>query len=153
MEIVEEVVRRRDTIPLQSPEETYSEIRDLLERRMGFDHVKELKYFKNIDKGTVKTKLVTEKHYDQFTQANFEIHGVINTDSQELDIQVKAKIITHYSLGNNRKDPLWRYAYRTLYDKFLYGRVRKGFHEDVEEDLEELMTRIRQTTEVKKEDG
>jgi len=52
MDIVEEVARRRQTIKLKDPESAYPEIKDLLERRMGFDDVKEEKYFHDVDTGT-----------------------------------------------------------------------------------------------------
>jgi len=44
MDIIEEAGRRRQTIVLDSPDVAYSELRDLLESRMSFDHVHEEKY-------------------------------------------------------------------------------------------------------------
>lgn len=53
MEIVEEITRRRQTMAVEEPGSVYSEIRDLLERRMSFDEVTEDKYFHDVDRKSV----------------------------------------------------------------------------------------------------
>jgi hypothetical protein len=146
MDIVEEVARRRQTIKLENPEQAYSEIRDLLERRMGFDEVKEEKYFHDVDGGTIRSKIITAEDFDQYSREELEIFLVITPESSELDLQVKGKVITHYAM-EGWKGSLWYYAYRSLYDKFLYGSARHGFEEYVEEKMDELMERVRQNVE------
>lgn len=146
MDIVEEVARRRQTIELDNPEQAYSEIRDLLERRMSFDEIKEEKYFHDVDGGTLRSKIVAMEVFDQYTFEELEIFLVINPQSRELDVQVKGKIITHYTTEGWRGS-LWYYAYRALYDKFLYGSARHGFEHYTEEKMDELMQRIRQNVE------
>lgn len=146
MEIVEEAVRRRQTIALDNPQQAYPEIKDLLERRMAFDHVQEEKYFHDVDEGTVRSKIITVEAFDRYTHEELEIYLVINKQARELDIQVKGKIITEYDT-EGYKDSLWYYAYRALYDKFLYGEVRHGFEHAVEDKVEELLTRVRQNVE------
>lgn len=146
MDIVEEAVRRRQTIELDDPGQAYAEIRDLLERRMGFDGVKEEKYYHDVDGGTTRSKIVTEEGFDQYTREVLEIFLVINPKSRELDVQVKGKIITHYGM-EGWKGSLWYYAYRSLYDKFLYGSARHGFEHYTEEKVDELLERIRQNVE------
>lgn len=146
MDIVEEVARRRQTIELDDPEQAYPEIRDLLERRMSFDEVKEEKYFHDVDSGTVRSKIITVEGFDQHSREELEIFLVINPKSRELDLQVKGKIITEYET-EGWKGSLWYYAYRALYDKFLYGSARHGFEELVEEKMDELMERVRQNVE------
>lgn len=146
MDITEEVVRRRQTLAVENPGDVYPEIRDLLERRMSFEHVQEENYYHDIDEGTIRSKIVTSEGYDMYTVEKIEIFLVINPGSRELDLQVKAKLVTHYDF-EGWKDTLWYYAYRALYDKFLYGEVRHGFEEPVEEKVEELLTRIRQNVE------
>lgn len=146
MEIVEEVARRRQTIKLEDPEQAYPEIRDLLERRMAFDEVKEEKYFHDVDGGTVRSKIITVEGFDKNSREELEIFLVINPQSKELDLQVKGKVITHYET-EGWKGSLWYYAYTALYDKFLYGSVRHGFEHYVEEKMDELMERVRQNAE------
>lgn len=146
MDIVEEVARRRQTIELDDPESAYSEIRDLLERRMAFDEVKEEKYFHDVEEGTVRSKVITVEDFDKYSREELEVFIVINPQSRELDLQVKGKIVTHYKT-EGWKGSLWYYAYRALYDKFLYGSARHGFEEYIEEKMDELMERVRQNVE------
>ncbi len=146
MEIVEEVVRRRDTIHVKNPEQVYPEIRDLLERRMSFDSVKEEKYFHDVDTGNIRSRIKTSAGFDHHTSEKLEIFLVINPGSSELDVQVKGKIATEYETEGWRQS-LWYYAYRALYDKFLYGSARSGFESYTEEKVDELLTRIRQNVE------
>ena len=146
MDIVEEVARRRQTIKIDDPESAYSEIRDLLERRMSFDEVSEDKYFHDVNEGTVRSQITTMEGYDMHTKEEIEIFLVISPNSKEMDVQAKAKLITHYDTEGWRGS-LWYYAYRALFDKFLYGETRHGFEHAVEEKIDELMERIRQNLE------
>lgn len=146
MDIVEEVARRRQTIKIDAPEQAYPEIRDLLERRMSFDEVKEEKYFHDVEEGTVRSKIITVEGFDQHSREELEIFLVISPKSRELDIQIKGKVITHYEM-EGWKGSIWYYAYRALYDKFLYGSARHGFEEYVEEKMDELLERVRQNVE------
>ncbi|MFB6145692.1 MAG: hypothetical protein ABEJ99_04280 [Candidatus Nanohaloarchaea archaeon] len=146
MDIVEEAVRRRQTLALENPAQAYPEIKDLLERRMSFDHVQEDKYFHDVDEGTIRSRLTTVEAFDRYTHEELEIYLVVSKKSRELDIQVKGKLVTSYQT-DGYKDALWYYAYRALYDKFLYGEVRHGWEHAVEEKVEELLTRIRQNVE------
>jgi len=144
MDVTEEVVRRRETLAVDS-DSVYPEIRDLIERRMDFDHVSEEKYYHDTETGTVRSRLRAEQGLDEYTEAEYMIYAVVSP-SKELDIQVKGKLITDYSFPN-RREAIWYYAYRTLYDKFLYGNVRHGFRPAVEEKTDELITRIKQSVE------
>jgi hypothetical protein len=146
MDIVEDVARRRQTIRVDNPEKAYSEIRDLLERRMAFDEVSEEKYFHDVDEGTIRSKIITVEAFDHHSREELEIFLVITPQSNELDLQIKGKVITEYELEGWRGS-LWYYAYRSLYDKFLYGSARHGFEEYVEEKMDELMERVRQNVE------
>ncbi|MBC5792904.1 MAG: hypothetical protein H8Z69_02575 [Nanohaloarchaea archaeon] len=146
MDITEEAVRRRQTIILEDPESAYPELKDLLERRMSFDKVVEEKYYHDIDEGTVRSRINAVEEFDTHTVMELEIFLVIRKDSRELDVQVKGSLVTHYPM-EGWKDNLWYYAYRALYDKFLYGEVRHEWEHAVEEKVEELMTRLRQTVE------
>ncbi len=146
MDIVEEVVRRRQTFAIDDPERAYPEIRDLLERRMSFDEVREEKYFHDVDDGTVRSRIVTIEGYDKWTIEEMEIYLYISKNSSELDLQVKAKLVTTYPTQGWR-NTLWYYAYRALYDKFLYGEVRAEYEPFVEEKADQLVRRIRDNLE------
>jgi hypothetical protein len=147
MDIVEEVERRRLTVEVEQPKQAYSEIKDLLENRMVFDHVHEEKYYNDVDGDMIRVKIVTEEGLDGETAEELEIFFKINKASGEVDIQVKGKLVTHYPDERMWQDTLWYYAYRSLYDKFLYGSVREGYEPAVEEKMDTLVNRIRETLE------
>jgi hypothetical protein len=153
MEIVEEVTRRRQTLALDNPQTTYSEVRDLLERRMSFDEVREEKYFNDVEEGTIRSRIITTEYYDQYSREEIEIYLYISKQSREMDLQIKAKLITHYAT-EGWKNTLWYYAYRALYEKFLYGQVRHEYEPAVEQKADQLLTRVRDNVEAKaKQDG
>lgn len=146
MKITEEVTRKRQTLAVEDPGRAYPEIRDLLERRMSFDHVTEEEYYNDIEKENVRSKIVTAEWFDKHTKEELEIFLTINKNSRELDIQVKGKLVTEYPVSG-WKGNLWYYAYRALYEKFLYGEIRHKWEHGVEEKTEELLHRIRQNLE------
>lgn len=147
MEIIEEADRRRQTIVLDNPESAYSELRELLESRMSFDHVHEEKYYNDVEEGKIRARLKTVEGYDRFTKEVLEIHLTIKEEEGELDLQVKALLETTYPDHFSYQKTIWYYAYRSLYDKFLYGSVREGYEPAVEEKLEEFMERMREVLE------
>lgn len=147
MKVVEEVVRRRQTIAVDDPGRAYPEIRDLLERRMVFSEVHEEKYYNDVDEGTIRSRIVTSHGMDKHTTEQFEIFLFISKNSRELDIQVKGKLVTEYDTSGGYRNTLWYYAYRALYEKFLYGHIRHGYEESVEEKVEELIHRVRENLE------
>lgn len=147
MDITEEVLRRRQTLEVEYPKEAYSEIKDLLENRMSFDHVHEEKYYNDVDGDMIRVKIETIEAFDGETVEELEIFFKINKASGEVDVQVKGKLVTHYPDEKMWQESLWYYAYRSLYDKFLYGSVREGYEPAVEEKIDTLMTRMRETLE------
>nr|EGQ40231.1 MAG: hypothetical protein J07AB56_09590 [Candidatus Nanosalinarum sp. J07AB56] len=148
MEITEEVVRMHNTIALREPERAYSEIRDLLERRMHFDTVQEPKYYNDVDTGVIRSEIEAVAGMDTKTAVELEIELTVSPVSEELDIGVKSKVVTSYpDMGpfNN----LAYYAYLSLREIFLYGGVREEYEEPAEELAEEFMERVRQSVEVR----
>lgn len=133
---------------IENPQEVYAELRDLLERRMSFDEVREEKYFHDVGEDRIRSRLTTEEWMDNVTREELEIYLYISKRDRELDIQVKGKLVTHYDL-EGWKNSLWYYGYRALYDKFLYGHVRHGYEHAVEEKVDELLERVRQNIEVR----
>lgn len=148
MKIVEEIERRRSTFVVEGSEEVYAEIRDLLERRMAFDHVSEGKYFHDVEEQKIRSEITTIEGLDHVTVEELEIYLTIDGGSNELDIMVKGKLVTEYET-EGWKNSLWYYAYRALYDKFLYGSVRHKYEPLVEDKIDELLERIRQNVEAK----
>lgn len=148
MDIVEEVTRRRTTIGLEDPHSAYPEIRDLLERRMSFDDVVEDQYYNDIDEGIIRTRITTTEYYDAHSREELEIYIFISKPQNELDIQIKAKIITTYEVEAKWKRSLWYYAYLSLYDKLLYGKVRHEHVGAVEAKADQLLERVRKNLEV-----
>ncbi|MFB6174487.1 MAG: hypothetical protein ABEJ87_00750 [Candidatus Nanohalobium sp.] len=147
MNIVEEVERRRLTVEVEYPKEAYSEIKDLLENRMTFDHVHEEKYYNDVDGDMIRVKIETEEGLDGETAEELEIFFKINKATGEVDIQVNGKLVTEYPDERFWQESLWYYAYRSLYDKFLYGSVREGYEPAVEEKMDTLVNRLRETLE------
>lgn len=147
MEIVEEVERRRQTIVVEDADSAYSELKSLLDDRMSFDHIHEEKYYNDVEEGLIRARIKTEEGFDKFTHEGLEIHVTINPEENEMDIQVKSKLLTHYPENYSYQTTVWYYAYRSLFDKFLYGSVREGYEGAVEDKMETLMKRVRETLE------
>lgn len=147
MQIPEGVTRRRQTFAIENPQEAYSEIRDLLERRMSFDEVTEKKYFNDVDEGVIRSKIKTVEGYDHKTIEELEINLYINSKDNELDIEVKGKLITNYPTDGGIRDSLWYYAMSAIYEKFLYGQVRAEYEPAVKEKVETLFSRVRDSVE------
>jgi len=147
MDVIEDVDRRRLTLKVEDPERAYDELRDLLQQRMSFSHVHEDKYFNDVEEGIIRARLKTVEGFDKFTVEELEIYLKIDKSEKEMDIQIKAKLATHYPEKYRHHTTIWYYAYRGLYDKFLYGSVRHGYEHAVEEKVETLITRVRDTLE------
>ncbi len=147
MEIEEEVARKRQTIKVEDPQQAYPEIRDLLINRMSFDHVSEEKYFNDVEEGKIRTKIETAEGYDKYTEEIVELFVVIDKKERELDVQIKSLLVTEYPMNLSYQKTLWYYAYRSLFDKFLYGGVRHAYEPDVENKTDEILQRIRDAVE------
>jgi hypothetical protein len=147
MEIIEEALRRRQTLKIRDVDTAYSELRDVLDNRIYFDHVHEEKYYNDVEQGIVRAKIVCEEHMDKHTAGVWEIFLTLNPEKGEMDMQVKAKLETHYPTDKPWQGTLWYYAYRSIFDKFLYGSVREGFEEAVEEKTDDVFHAVRDTLE------
>jgi hypothetical protein len=147
MEIIEEIGRRRQDIRMEDTDRAYAEIRDLLTSRISQDEVREEKYFNDVDTGKIRSKVILEEQMDKFT---FEVHEIfidINKQEKKANIQIKSKLKTEYPTEKDYQESLWYYAYRALFDKFLYGETRGGYEEDVEEKRDLIVERIRENLE------
>ncbi|MFB6100101.1 MAG: hypothetical protein ABEK16_02405 [Candidatus Nanohalobium sp.] len=150
MEIIEEAVRRRQTLKIRDPDRAYSELRDLLESRIALDHVHEEKYYNDVEEGLIRAKIEAEEGFDKHSEGVYEIFLTLDPSKGEMDIQIKGKIETHYPTEKPWQGTLWYYAYRSLFDKFLYGSVREGYEHAVEEKVDIILERVRETLEVKR---
>ena len=149
MKITEEVDRRRQNIKVEDPDRAYSELKDLLENRISLDDAHEEKYFNDIEKGQIRAEIEAFEAMDGFTTVQVELFVTIDKSVPEMDIQAKVKLVTNYPTEKPWQGTLWYYAYRSIYDKFLYGSVREGFEEPAEEKLDKIMMRVRDTLEAK----
>jgi hypothetical protein len=143
MEIEEEITRRRQTLELEDPEQAYAELRDLLSTRMAFDHVSEEKYFNDVDEGIIRARIETIEEFDRYSVEQLELYLKIDKNKGEMDLQIKGIIVTEYPEDYSYQTSLWYYAYRSLFDKFLYGEVRHGYIPAVEEKTDQVMERTR----------
>lgn len=147
MEITEEVGRRRAEIRLEDPERAYSEMKDLLETRISCDEVHEEKYFNDIETGRVRTELVQIEGFEKYTFEELKIFMNLDKSDAVAEIQIKGKLKTEYPQEKDYQTTIWYYAYRALFDKFLYGQNRKGFEDAVEEKMDKIMELIRDNLE------
>ncbi|WP_414837783.1 hypothetical protein ACK3SF_00035 [Candidatus Nanosalina sp. VS9-1] len=147
MEIIEEIARRRQEIVVENPGRAYSEIRDLLENRLSFDEVFEEKYFNDVDEGRIRTKVMLIEGQDKFTEEIIELYLSIDKETGKAEIQMKGKLETEYPTEKNYQQSLWYYAYRSLFDKFIYGETRGGYEEAVEHDLDHILRLVRENLE------
>lgn len=129
------------------PDRAYAELKDLFESRIALDGAHEDKYFNDLEKGQIRAKIDAHEGFDAHTQAEYEIFVTIDKQKSELDMQVKAKLETHYPSEKPWQGTLWYYAYRALFDKFLYGSVRHGYEHAAEGKLDTIMQRVRETLE------
>lgn len=147
MEIVEEVGRRRLEIELENPQRAYSEIRDLLENRLSFDEVYEEKYFNDVEEGRIRSEIIMVEGFDKFTVEEIEMHLSIDKEKGVMDVQLKTKMVTSYPTHKKYQQSLWYYAYRSLFDKFIYGETRGAYEEGMEEDMDEIVELVREAME------
>ena len=147
MEIVEEVGRRRQDIRLKDAKRAYGELRDLLTNRISSDEVYEDKYFNDVDEGKIRSKVVLEEGMDKYTSEVQEIYIDIDKTENKANIQIKAKLVTEYPTEKKYQQSLWYYAYRALFDKFLYGENRAGHEHGVEEKMDSIMEKLRENLE------
>lgn len=144
MKVTEEAARRRDTLKAENPEKAYSEIKDLLERRMSFDKVEESKYFHDVETGEIRSEIEALEFFDNKTRIKLEINLSISPETNQVEFMVKSNLVTAYP-AKGYKDSLWYYAALAIRDKFIYGGVREGYEEAAEHKIENLMDRVRQT--------
>jgi hypothetical protein len=147
MKITEEVARRRQTLKVEDIDTAYSELRDLLNTRVNVDSVHEEKYYNDVEEGLIRARIRCEDGWGKYSEAVFKIFLSLNPSRSEMDIQIKSKLVTEYPDERPWQDSLWYYAYRSIFEKFLYGTVREGYEEDIEEQTDKILRRVRETLE------
>ncbi len=147
MEIIEEAARRRQTLKIQDSDRAYFELKDLLEHSIALDHAHEEQYYNDVEEGLIRAKIIADEGFDAHSEGIYEIFLTIDPSKGEMDIQIKGKIETHYPTSKPWQGNLWYYAYRSLFDKFLYGSVREGYEHAVEEKTDTIIHRVRETLE------
>lgn len=147
MKITEEVDRRRITIRVEDPEKVYSSFKTLLEEKIGFSSVNEEKYYNDVEGKDLRVKLTASMDMDHLTSGKMKIYLHVDREASEADIQLKTSLVTEYPTDKDYQESLLYYAYRSLYDKFLYGSTRGGYRGEAEEKTDTLVNYIRQDLE------
>lgn len=147
MKITEDVVTRRTNLNVENVDSAYSEIRDLLNKKELLSDAHEEKYFNDVDKGQIRAKINGVKKFDKHSTGQFDFYVNIDKEKDELELQLKGKVVTEYPDSPSWKNSLWYYGYRSLFDKFLYGNVREGYKPAVEDKADTLLKRIREAVE------
>lgn len=144
MKITEEVARRRQTLKIRDPDRAYAELRDLLNHRLNLDHVHEEQYFNDVEEGIIRAKIKAEEGFDKHTAAKYNIFLTLDPTEEEMDIQIKGKLETEYPSERPWQQSLWYYAYRSLFDKFLYGSVREGYEHAADSKVDKILEDVRE---------
>ena len=148
MEIDEEIERRRVNIKIdKDPRDTYDEFKHMLENKHLFEGVEETEYYSNQQENTLRAKLIAEEHIDNFTEEKIHIHIKTTEQTDEAQVQIKGSLVTEYPQTWRYQKTLWYYAYRSLYDKFLYGNVRAGYEPVIDDKIEKVIKTLKEEIE------
>ncbi len=147
MYIEEEAGRKTTTIDVSDWELAYSEVKDLLEKRFMFDRVEEEKFRHHVERGLIISKINCYNEMDDFTVLEITLVLNITTDNPEgssasVTIDSKGEVVTKYSNSSGTRS-VWYYAFRSVYDKLVYGWARGKWKEDARELLKEVHSELR----------
>jgi hypothetical protein len=149
MKVTEEVARRRLSLKIGDVDRAYAELRDLLNTRVDIDSAHEEKYYNDVEEGVVRAEIKCVEGFGQHSDAIYKIFLALDPSKGEMDIQMKSKLVTEYPDDKAWQDTLWYYAYRSIFEKFLYGTVREGYEHDVEEKTDAILRKARETLETR----
>lgn len=146
LEIEEEIDRRRINHSTEMDAETaYHQLKHLIEHKTGFEKVEETENYQDQTAELIRTKLIAEEEIDRFTDQKLHIN--IKISSGEARIQIQGHMVTEYPESFRYQKTVWYYAFRSLYDKFLYGNVRAGYEPLIEDEIQNLIEEIQETLE------
>ncbi len=147
MYIEEEVGRKTTTVNVSDWENAYKEVKHLLESRFKFDRVEEEKFRHHVERGLIISKINCYIEVDDFSYK--EVTLVLNITKDEAEgksatvtVDSKGEVVTNYS-NENGKRSVWYYAFRSIYDKFIYGQARGKWKEDTAELVREVHSELR----------
>ena len=148
MEIDEEIERRRVNIDIEEdPRTAYDQFKHMLEHKKLFESIEETEYYINEQENVLRAKLIAEEHIDNFTEEKIHIHFKTTEHRSEAQVQIKGVLVTEYPQTWRYQKTLWYYAYRSLYDKFLYGNVRAGYEPVIDDKIEKIIKNLKEEIE------
>ncbi len=147
MYIEEEAGRKTTTVDVSDWEVAYREVKDLLENRFVFDRVEEEKFRHHVERGLIISKINCYNEMDDFTVVEITIVLNITKDdpkglSASVTVDSKGEVVTKYSNSSGTRS-VWYYAFRSVYDKLVYGWARGKWKDDARELLNEIHSELR----------
>lgn len=139
MRVEEDVVVRRRSYDVEDSYNVYPEIRDLLNEKMSFDDVNEVKTFTEVEEGQKRAKIETLEVYDNFFMEELEILLTIKPGS--VQIEVKAELVANYDFSGWRDNIIY-YGYRALFHKFIGIKNQHSYEEAIEEKVDQLFRNL-----------
>lgn len=134
MYIEEEVGRKTSSIEVEDWERAYKEIKTILENRFLFDRVEEEKFRHHVERGLIISKVSCYMEMDDFTNIEVTLMLNIHQDDEGLGavitVDSKGEIVTKYPDKNGNQRSVWYYAFRSIWDKFVYGGARQKWKDD-----------------------
>lgn len=147
MYIEEDVGRRESTIQVDNWKDAYYEFKDILEKRFQFMRVEEVEFEHHKDHGTVFSIINAHRHLDDFTRIlldlRFNIKIGSDSENAEILLDSKALVITEYPEETSFQESLLYYAFRSMWDKLVYGWNRRRWKEQADELLVRVHEQLR----------
>lgn len=139
MKFFDEVVHRTQEFEVNDTSNVYSEIRILLNNKIAFGNVDEVKYYNDVEEGVIRAKIETMDQYDKYFFEKIEVYLTIKENSFKIEIK---GILTARYPTSGWKNNLYYYAYIALFHKYL-GLKNKDEYEDwVEDKVNQVMQNI-----------
>lgn len=147
MYVEEEVGHKSSKVDVEDWEDAYMEVKDILEKRFGFDRVEEEKFRHHKDKGIIVSKINVYEEKDRNTEIEITLVLTIEVDEGSrtgtVMIDTKGEVVTRYpDEGSWLRGPLY-FALRSLWDKLLYGWVRGRYKDEARETMLEVHSALR----------
>lgn len=139
MNVIEDVVSRKNEFHVEDTSKAYSEIRDLLDNKLSFDDVNEVKYFNDVDTGTVRAKIETLEVYDDYYSERLEIFITIKENL--LKIEVKGMLTASYDT-TGWKDNIAYYGYRAIFHRLIGIKNEHSYESFVEDKVDQLLRNL-----------
>ena len=139
MKYVEEVVHRTREFETSDTSNVYSEIRSLLDDKIAFGSVDEVKYINDVDDGVIRAKIETMDQYDKYFFEEIEIY--ITIKENRFKIEIKGDLTARYPTPG-WKGNMFYYAYIALLHRFIGLKNEHKYETWVEGKVDQIMRNI-----------